>query len=91
VAQPSEVVDLVVALFLAPIIISGLRGLSSPARGLIVAFVCCLLVALTATIAEGFVLYDVFNTLEHAMYAAAGLIAAAIMIVAWRSPGAWRE
>jgi hypothetical protein len=91
VAQPNEVVDLAVALFVTPIILSGIRGFVSPARGLIVAFVGCLLVALSATIAEGFVLYDVFNTLEHAMYAVAGLIAAAVMIVAWRSPGAWRE
>ncbi|MBC7265366.1 MAG: hypothetical protein H5T75_00060 [Coriobacteriia bacterium] len=90
-AQPNEVVDLAVALFLTPIIVSGVRGFVSPARTLILAFVGCLLVALSATIAEGFLLYDLFNTLEHAMYAIAGTVAAAALVVAWRSPGAWRE
>lgn len=90
-AQPNEVVDLVVALFLTPIILSGVRGFISPARRLIMAFVLCLVVALSATIAEGYWLYDLFNTLEHAMYAVAGVLAAAAMVMAWRSPEAWRQ
>lgn len=86
--QPNEVVDLAVALFLTPIIISGIRAFEPPFRQPLTLFVCFLLIALSATIAEGFVAYDLFNTLEHAMYAAAGVCAAFIAVQARRSSGA---
>lgn len=87
--QPNEVVDLVVALFLTPIIISGTRVFKPRVRVFVAAFLGCLLVALTATIAEGFLAYRFFNTLEHWMYAAAGTLAAAAGVSAWRR-GAWQ-
>lgn len=89
VAQPNEVIGLMVALFLTPIIISSTRAFKPKVRLFIALFLACLLVALSATIAEGFVAYELFNTIEHVMYAAAGVLAACGSSVAWRRGGAW--
>lgn len=88
-AQPNEVVDLVVALFLTPIIISGTRAFKPKVRMFVAAFLGCLLVALTATILEGFVAYRLFNSVEHLMYAVAGIFAACGALQVWRRGGAW--
>ncbi|MCX8007177.1 MAG: hypothetical protein N3B11_03565 [Coriobacteriia bacterium] len=89
--QPNEVVDLAVALFVTPIILSGIRVFEPRVRAFVVAFVLSLLVALVSTIAEGFAAYQLFNTLEHSMYAVAGALAAAGTIRIWQRGGAWRR
>ncbi len=86
--QPNEVVDLAVALFLTPIILSGARAFKPKVRWFLTGFLGCLLVALMATVVEGFVAYAAFNALEHLMYAAAGVITGAGAVLTWRPGGA---
>ncbi|HET7542343.1 MAG TPA: hypothetical protein VFK05_20885 [Polyangiaceae bacterium] len=44
----------------------------------LLAGICCLIIGSTATIVEHFVLYDVFNTLEHM-----GYLAQSLMLALW--------
>lgn len=89
--QPNEIVDLAVALFLTPIIISSTHAFKPRVRLFTTLFLGCLLVALAATIAEGLAAYEFFNTVEHVMYAAAGVLAALGSSIAWRRGGAWQR
>ncbi len=78
--QPSEVVSLVIALFLLPIIVTSSRSIRHPQRVLILVAVGAMLAGYTFTIIEGFVLFDLFNTLEHAAYATAGVLTLVVML-----------
>ena len=71
--QPSEVVDLVIAMVLLPLIISSSRSVREPIRRLILVAFGSILFGYTVTILEGFFWERVLNTLEHAAYAAAGV------------------
>ena len=78
--QPSEVADLVLMLAFGPVIVVSLR------RGLKVVPVSCyvalgaMLGAYFFTVAEGFVLPDLFNLLEHVCYAVAGIAFVGVVI-----------
>lgn len=71
--QPSEVVDLVIAMVLLPLIISSSRSVRQPIRQLILAAFGSILLGYVVTILEGFFWFDALNTFEHAAYAAAGV------------------
>jgi len=72
--QPSEIADLVLALALGPVLVIAVRQVvpripKSGALALIAMFG-----GYVFTIAEGFVLPDLFNAVEHACYAIAGVL-----------------
>ena len=83
--NPEEVFQLALALILTPVIASiGYRVRIEPARvGLGVAFAATI-AAYTFTVVEGIVpgpmLHDLFNMLQHASYAAAGI---ALFVSSW--------
>jgi hypothetical protein len=89
--QPSEVVGLAIALMLLPIIFTSSRSVWGPLRTLILASMMSVVAGNVFTIVEGFTLYDLFNTLEHAAYALAGVLAVAALLTLRRhdsvSPG----
>jgi len=72
--QPSEVVDLVIAIVLLPIIFTSSRAMRGPIRVLILAAFGSVVVGYVFTILEGYFLENLFNTLEHAAYASAGVL-----------------
>jgi len=78
--QPSEVADLVLMLALGPLIVVSLR------RGLKVVPVSCyialgaMLGAYFFTVAEGFVLPNLFNLIEHMCYAVAGVAFVGVVV-----------
>jgi hypothetical protein len=78
--QPSEVVGLAVALLLLPIIFTSSRTAWAPLRTLILASMLSIVAGNVFTIVEGFIWFDVFNVLEHASYAVAGIFALAALL-----------
>lgn len=72
--QPSEIADLVMMMVLGPIIIVVVRRVI-PALLLPAAIALGLMATgYVATVAEGFILPDFFNLVEHASYAFAGFV-----------------
>lgn len=71
----SEVVDLVIALVLLPIILTSSRTPSHRRRVLLFAAYIAIVCGYVFTIAEGFFWYDTMNLLEHASYAVSGILA----------------
>jgi hypothetical protein len=75
--QPSEIVNLLVALFLTPVMWLGLRDLEIPGKPFFVGGYAATVLAFTAAIVEQappFPLFAVFNTLEHLSLGAAGVL-----------------
>jgi hypothetical protein len=60
-------------LVLAPIIIRSLRRVRLPGKRAIVVGLSAMALAYIFTVLEGYYAPEVFNTLEHAMYATSGL------------------
>ncbi|MDO8964454.1 MAG: hypothetical protein Q7W30_08200 [Coriobacteriia bacterium] len=82
--QPSEIADLLVALFLTPVMWVGLRHIDLPGKRYFIAGYVAMLGAFSATIIEqnkAFAYFDLFNTVEHGAMAVAGVLFAF---------GAWR-
>jgi hypothetical protein len=71
--QATEAYQLIAALVLAPIIIRSLRRIRLPGKRPIVVGLAAMALAYVFTVLEGYYAPEVFNTLEHAMYAASGL------------------
>lgn len=84
--QPSEVVGLVIAVILLPIIITSSRTIWGPLRKLMLAAMGSIIAGNAFTIIEGFVLFDLFNILEHAAYAVAGVFVVAALLSLRRAP-----
>lgn len=78
--QPSEVVTLLVALVLAPMIVTSVIRIRMAHGALVLAALGALLVSYIATIVEGLLLPDLFNALEHFSLAAAGLMFILLMV-----------
>ncbi|MDP2181877.1 MAG: hypothetical protein Q8K99_04820 [Actinomycetota bacterium] len=72
--QASEVLVLLGAVLLMPLIWRSLSALRLEGRGYLRAGLLALLVAYVTTIAEGFVAFDFFNAVEHGGYAVAGIL-----------------
>jgi uncharacterized membrane protein len=81
VIQQSELLVLVLALALAPLMAWTYRGIDIPNKRWLAAALGAMLTAYVTTILEGFVAPEFFNTVEHAML----MIAAACFVVASRS------
>ena len=71
--QATEAYQLIAAVVLAPLIIRTLRHLNLPAKRANVVGLISMAVAFVFTVVEGYYAPEVFNTLEHAMYAVSGL------------------
>ena len=71
--QPSEVADLVLMLALGPVIVIGLRRALPTVPSACYVALGSMLGAYVFTVAEGFWLPVLFNTLEHVCYATAGI------------------
>ena len=73
--QASEVVDLVIAVVLFPIIATAVASFSARSRAFLLVTYAAIVCGYVFTIAEGFFLADAMNLLEHASYAVAGVLA----------------
>lgn len=71
--HPNEVVCLLVAIAIVPIIVTIARRLPFPGRGYLLAATLLLASAYVSTIAEGFAAPVFFNTLQHLGVASAGV------------------
>jgi hypothetical protein len=78
--QPSEVADLVLMIGLGPVIVITLRRVFKVVPISCYVALGAMLGAYFFTVAEGFVLQDLFNLLEHACYAVAGVAFVAVVI-----------
>lgn len=72
--QPNELVNLALALLLAPMCMRAASRAALPARSWFYAGYLAMLCAYIFTLAEGFALGDVFNFLEHVSLCVGGLL-----------------
>lgn len=82
--QPSEIVNLILLLGLAPVIFQATRHFRSPVASAVYVAMGCMLAAYISTILEGFVLFDLFNAFEHVFYALAGAAFLTVVVLATR-------
>jgi len=73
VYQESEIVDLLMALFLTPIMFVAFRRIAIPGKRWFVFGYLAMMTGFVLTIAEGFYLPDILNFLEHVAYALGGI------------------
>ena len=71
--QESEIVDLLMVLFLTPIMVVSVRAITMPGKRWFVAAYIAITIGYVFTVVEGYVLPDLFNLLEHITHAIAGL------------------
>lgn len=74
--QESEIVDLLMVLFLTPVMAASLRSIHLAGRKLFIIGYFGVVAGFVFTIVEGYWLPDVFNALEHLSYGAAGVVLA---------------
>ena len=86
--QESEIVELLMVAFLTPIMAASVRAIHLTGKRWFIAAYLVIVAGYASSVAEGFVWFDVFNTLEHACYATAGVLYA---IAAVRLGRATRE
>lgn len=72
--QESEIVDLLMVVFLTPIMAASVRAIHLAGKRWFVAAYLTIVAGYVFTVAEGYILADVFNVLEHACYAGAGML-----------------
>jgi hypothetical protein len=73
VYQESEIVDLLMAVFLTPIMYVAFRQLVLPGKRWFAFGYLAMMAGYVFTIVEGYYSPDVFNLLEHSAYALAGI------------------
>jgi phosphoglycerol transferase MdoB-like AlkP superfamily enzyme len=73
VYQESEIVDLLMVVFLTPIMYAAFRNLVLPGKRWFVFGYVAMLAGYVFTVVEGYYAPDVFNLLEHCSYALAGI------------------
>ncbi len=78
--QESEVVQLVVAIALLPLMWSEVEPIPRPRRSITLAAIACMYVTSIATIAEGFLWPAVLNAVEHGALALAGVLAVGTLL-----------
>ncbi|MHB1342113.1 MAG: hypothetical protein ACYC77_03740 [Coriobacteriia bacterium] len=83
--EASEVIDLVMALVLTPIIVTSLRTMPSARRRYATAGFVAIVVGYVFTILEEFVLPEALNVIEHSAYAVAGVLAVLALLQSRRS------
>lgn len=86
--QQSEIIALVLAVALTPVVIWTYRGISLPSKPLLAWGLGAILGAYAATVAESFIAPDALNLLEHLLYAVAGVCFAVLgCVMLWRRFG----
>lgn len=79
-AQQSEIIALVLAIALIPVVAWTYRGIDLPRKPLLAVGLAAMLGAYTATVLESFFLPGPLNWLEHLLYALAGVCFAVVGI-----------
>jgi hypothetical protein len=72
--QESEIVDLLMVVFLTPIMVASARAIHLAGKRWFVAGYLALVSGYVFTVAEGYVWPDALNVMEHACYALAGIL-----------------
>ena len=84
----TEVLQLVIAVVMAPIIIFSLQRIEMPSKPYFTVALLALTFAYVFTVVEGFAAPELFNTLEHAMLALSGVMFA---MSAWVGVEYWHR
>ncbi|MBF4509355.1 MAG: hypothetical protein ISP10_02575 [Aeromicrobium sp.] len=71
--QESEIVSLLLALFLTPVMARSVRSIQMHGKAWFVAGYLSVVAGYVFTIVEGYWLYDLFNALEHLAYTVSGV------------------
>lgn len=79
--QQSEIISLVLAVALIPVVVWTYRGIELPHKPLLAWGLAAMLGAYAATVMESFVAPDQLNHLEHLLYAVAGVCFATLGII----------
>lgn len=77
--QASEIVQLILVAGITPMVVSGVRALRISHKGWLVVSYAAMVCGYILTVAEGYVLPEFMNTLEHCAYAVSGLALAVAM------------
>lgn len=83
--QESEIVDLLMVLFLLPVMRASLGSIHLEGRRFFIAGYLAIIAAYVFTIVEGFWIEGVFNALEHLSYTVAGVLFALGALVLLRA------
>lgn len=83
--QASELVDLLMVAFLTPIMAASVRAIHLAGKRWFIAGYLALVAGYVFTFVEGFVWPDAFNLLEHACYAASGILFVVAVHELWRA------
>ena len=83
-AQQSEIIALVLAVALIPVVIWTYRGIDLPHKPLLAGGLAAMLGAYAATVTESFIAPDLLNHLEHLLYAVASVCFAVLGIIVLR-------
>lgn len=84
-AQQSEIIALVLAVALIPVVVWTYRGIDLPLKPLLAVGLAAMLGAYAATVAESFVAPGPLNWLEHLLYAVAGVCFATLGVAVLKS------
>jgi len=79
VYQASEIVQLILVACITPMVVSGIRATTVRHKGWLVASYAAMICAYVLTVAEGYVLPELMNVLEHVAYALSGIALAVAM------------
>lgn len=77
--QASEIVQLILVACITPMVVSGIRATTLRHKGWLVVSYVAMICAYVLTVAEGYVLPELMNILEHCAYALSGVALAAAM------------
>lgn len=83
--QESEIVDLLMVLFLTPILVATYRVVAVKGKAWFAASYLMIAVGYVLTVAEGFVAEELLNYLEHVTHAFAGVFCMMGAIVLYRA------
>ena len=89
--QESEIVDLLMVLFLTPILVATYRVVAVKGKAWFAASYLMIAVGYVFTVAEGFIAEDAFNYLEHVTHAFAGVFCMTGAIALYRAGRASRS
>lgn len=82
--QANEVVRLLLIVFLAPMMVTGMRSVTVVGKRWFVASYLAMVCGYVLTVIEGYAYAETLNLLEHVAYAASGIFLAAATFRFWR-------
>ena len=86
IIQPSELQILILAIALTPLMSWAFRGIEIPRKMWLAAAITAIMASYVATVAEGFFLPELMNTVEHLLVAVAGacFLIVSVNVLRWR-------